>query len=130
MRTWGRRKGDHGAFALPCLGFALLAGSVLGREHRTRDIGGAVPPFHNRGSRLMRHAPRPPRTIPLRTARRLAVVESLEDRTLLAFGLTTTATGYVVDTGADVKFTVMRAGSVTSTIHLGDLTSVTYKGAE
>jgi len=36
----------------------------------------------------------------------------------------------VVDTGADVKFTILRAGATTSTIHLGDLTSVTYKGAE
>ncbi len=36
----------------------------------------------------------------------------------------------MVDTGADVKFTVLRGGATTSTIHLGDLTSVTYKGAE
>jgi rhamnogalacturonan endolyase len=49
---------------------------------------------------------------------------------LLAFGVTTTATSYVVDTGADVKFTVLRAGATSSTIHLGDLTSVTYKGSE
>src|SRR3954469_22012548 len=63
-------------------------------------------------------------------AARTCWAEPLERRTLLAFGLTTTATTYVVDTGADVKFTVLRAGATTSTIHLGDLTSVTYKGAE
>jgi rhamnogalacturonan endolyase len=64
-----------------------------------------------------------------RTARR-AIAEPLEDRILFAFGVTTTNTSYVVDTGADVKFTILRAGSTTSTIHLGDLTSITYKGSE
>jgi rhamnogalacturonan endolyase len=58
------------------------------------------------------------------------IAEPLEGRILLAFGLTTTSTSYVVDTGADVKFTILRAGATSSTIHLGDLTSVTYKGAE
>src|SRR3954469_9209411 len=63
-------------------------------------------------------------------AARTCWAEPLEGRVLLAFGVTTTATSYVVDTGADVKFTVLRAGATTSTIHLGDLTSVTYKGSE
>jgi rhamnogalacturonan endolyase len=77
----------------------------------------------------MRPAPRSPRTLPLRPARP-ALAEPLEGRVLLAFGLTTTATSYVVDTGADVKFTILRGGTISSTIHLGDLTSVTYKGSE
>ena len=54
---------------------------------------------------------------------------------MLAFGVTTgvTPTGqstYVVDNGADLKFAVIRGGSVTSTIHLADLSSIQYKGQE
>ena len=54
---------------------------------------------------------------------------------MLAFGITigTTPTGqstYVIDNGADLKFAVIRGGSLSSTIHLGDLSSVQYKGQE
>jgi rhamnogalacturonan endolyase len=69
-----------------------------------------------------------------RAARRLTY-ESLESRYLLAFGVTTgsTPTGqstYVIDNGADLKFAVIRGGGLSSTIHLGDLSSVQYKGQE
>jgi rhamnogalacturonan endolyase len=50
------------------------------------------------------------------------LVEALEDRTLLSFGLTTTSSSYTVDTGAQVVFTVARSK--------GDLTSVKYNNVE
>ncbi len=61
--------------------------------------------------------------------------ELLESRQMLAFGVTTgvTPTGqstYVVDNGADVKFAVIRGGSLSSTVHLGDMSSIQYKGQE
>ncbi|MCA9235832.1 MAG: hypothetical protein KDA44_10195 [Planctomycetales bacterium] len=61
--------------------------------------------------------------------------ESLESRRLLAFGVTAgfTPTGqstYVIDNGADLTFAVIKGGSLSSTIHLGDLSSIEYKGAE
>jgi rhamnogalacturonan endolyase len=56
-------------------------------------------------------------------------IESLEERTLMAFGLTTTSGSYVVDTGAQVVFTVLRKGT-SSTVHSGDLTSFKYNGVE
>src|SRR4051812_39088051 len=59
-----------------------------------------------------------------------AAVESLEDRTLFAFGLTTTTASYVVDTGAGMTFSILRGGTLSSTIHLGDMTSVKYNGTE
>lgn len=54
---------------------------------------------------------------------------------MLAFGVSTGATPtgqstYVIDNGADLKFAVIRGGSLSSTIHLGDLSSVQYKGQE
>lgn len=57
-------------------------------------------------------------------------VESLEARRLLAFGLATTSTHYTVDTGAGVTFAVLRGGTLSSTIHLGDLTSFKRSGVE
>jgi rhamnogalacturonan endolyase len=49
-------------------------------------------------------------------------LECLEDRTLLSFGITTSGTNYVVDTGADVIFKVNRSNA--------DITSITYGGTE
>src|SRR4051812_26693943 len=49
-------------------------------------------------------------------------VEGLEDRMLLTFGLTSTSSAYVVDTGAQLTFTVSRSN--------GDLTSIKSKGTE
>jgi rhamnogalacturonan endolyase len=53
----------------------------------------------------------------------------------MAFGVTTgtAATGqptYVVDNGGDLKFSIIMGGTITSTLHLGDLSSVLYKGQE
>src|SRR6266542_3651963 len=60
-----------------------------------------------------------------------AVIEALEGRCLLAFGVTTTSTTYVIDNGSDLKFTVLNNGaSTSSTIHRGDITSIQYKGQE
>src|SRR5829696_8713649 len=65
---------------------------------------------------------------------RAAALETLESRWLMAFGVTQTTGGaasYVIDNGGDLKFTVLRNGATTSsTIHLGDMTSVKYKGQE
>ncbi|MGN6727752.1 MAG: rhamnogalacturonan lyase B N-terminal domain-containing protein, partial [Tepidisphaeraceae bacterium] len=58
------------------------------------------------------------------------MIEALERRTLFAFGLTTTSTSYIVDTGAGTVFTILRGGTTSSTIHLGDMTSVKYNGVE
>src|SRR5690349_20978066 len=58
-----------------------------------------------------------------------AVLETLERRRMLAFGLTTTSSTYTVDTGAGVVFSVLRQGT-SSTIHSGDLTSFKYNGVE
>src|SRR5438874_6179644 len=63
------------------------------------------------------------------------MLETLEKRMLMAFGVTngTAATGqptYIVDNGGDLKFSVIKGGSITSTLHLGDLSSVQYKGQE
>ena len=64
----------------------------------------------------------------------MIAVESLERRALLAFGVTTTtgsAASYIIDNGGDLKFTILRNGATTSsTIHLGDMTSVKYKNQE
>src|SRR3954470_5385729 len=61
-------------------------------------------------------------------------MESLESRLLFAFGVTTTSgstASYVVDNGGDLKFSVLRPGATTSsTIHIGDVTSIKYKGQE
>jgi rhamnogalacturonan endolyase len=48
----------------------------------------------------------------------------------MAFGVTETPTTYVVDNGGDLKFTVLRGGTVTSTVHRGDVTSIRYKNVE
>jgi rhamnogalacturonan endolyase len=71
---------------------------------------------------------------PARRGKRLTF-EFLETRNMLAFGVTTGATPtgqstYVIDNGADLKFAVIRGGSLSSTIHLGDVSSIQYKGAE
>src|SRR5437764_907264 len=59
------------------------------------------------------------------------VVETLERRALLAFGVTTTSTTFTVDNGADLKFTVLNNGAATSsTVHRGDITSIKYKNQE
>ncbi len=57
-------------------------------------------------------------------------MEALESRTLFAFGLTTTSSSYTVDTGAGLVFSVLRGGSTSSTVHLGDLTSAVYNGTQ
>ena len=63
------------------------------------------------------------------------VVERLEGRRMLAFGVTTStaATGqqtYVIDNGGDLSCAILRGGTTNSTIHLGDLTSIKYKNQE
>ena len=54
---------------------------------------------------------------------------------MLAFGITTstTPTGqqtYVIDNGGDLSCAILRGGTTSSTIHLGDLTSIKYKNQE
>jgi rhamnogalacturonan endolyase len=56
------------------------------------------------------------------------LVEQLEDRTLLSFGLTTSTNLFTVDTGAQVVFSVSR--TTASSAAVGDLTSVKYNGVE
>ncbi|HEX3356035.1 MAG TPA: rhamnogalacturonan lyase B N-terminal domain-containing protein [Tepidisphaeraceae bacterium] len=56
-------------------------------------------------------------------------IESLEERTLMAFGLTTTSTSYVVDTGANLTFSVLRMGT-SNTVKSGDLISTKFNGTE
>ncbi len=80
----------------------------------------------------MRRFPR--KRSPIQRFRRGAF-ESLETRNLLAFGVTTgtTPTGqstYVIDNGGDLKFAVIKGGSLTSTIHMGDISSIQYKNQE
>src|SRR4051812_19340282 len=62
------------------------------------------------------------------------LVEGLESRVLFAFGVTSTTGGaasYVIDNGGDLRFSVLRNGATTgSTIPLGDITSIKYKGQE
>jgi rhamnogalacturonan endolyase len=48
------------------------------------------------------------------------VLEQLESRTLLAFGITSSGTNWRVDTGADVVFLVAKSNA--------DITSITYQG--
>jgi hypothetical protein len=67
--------------------------------------------------------------------RRAVALESLESRQLFAFGVTTgtTPTGqqtYVIDNGGDIKFAVIKGGTLSSTIHMGDMSSLQYKGKE
>ena len=78
-----------------------------------------------------------PRRSHLRLSPRVAraAIETLESRRLLAFGVTTgsTPTGqstYVIDNGADLKFSVIRGGTLSNTIHLGDISSIQYKNRE
>lgn len=66
----------------------------------------------------------------LAKAFRPALVEACENRRLLAFGLTTTTTAYNIDTGAGVTFSILRGGSLSSTVHLGDMTSFKLNGVE
>src|SRR3954447_11925381 len=62
--------------------------------------------------------------------RRIAAIDSLEPRLLFAFGVTATTSTLTVDNGGDLKFSVLRGGTLSSTIHLGDVTSIKYKGLE
>lgn len=62
--------------------------------------------------------------------RRAAQIDMLEKRTMLAFGLTTTTSLYTLDTGAGVTFSVIRGGTISSTVHLGDMSSFKYNGVE
>jgi rhamnogalacturonan endolyase len=55
-------------------------------------------------------------------ARRRPLLEHLETRALPSFGITTSGSTYVVDTGANVVFRVARSN--------GDITSITYHGRE
>jgi len=62
-------------------------------------------------------------------------LEQFEGRRMLAFGVTTStaATGqqtYVIDNGGDLTFAILKSGTTSSTIHLGDLTSIKYKNQE
>jgi hypothetical protein len=59
--------------------------------------------------------------------RQQSPIESLEQRVLLAFGLTTTSSTYTVDTGAQVVFSVARTGGSGSR---GDLTAIRYNGTD
>jgi rhamnogalacturonan endolyase len=64
-----------------------------------------------------------------------ASFEPLESRLLFAFGVTTgtTPTGqstYVIDNGGDLKFSVIKGGTLSSTIHMGDISSILYKNQE
>ncbi|MFM7244410.1 MAG: rhamnogalacturonan lyase B N-terminal domain-containing protein [Planctomycetaceae bacterium] len=68
-------------------------------------------------------------------ARHGLVVEGLEGRRMLAFGITTstTPTGqqtYVIDNGGDLACAILKGGTTSSTIHLGDLTSIKYRNQE
>src|SRR3954464_3615875 len=64
-----------------------------------------------------------------RNRSRCVQLETLEQRALMAFGLTTTSSTYTVDTGGGVVFSVLRQGT-SSTIHSGDLNSFKLNGAE
>jgi rhamnogalacturonan endolyase len=57
------------------------------------------------------------------------LLEQLESRTLLAFGITSSGGNYVVDNGAGLVFKVLQNGT-SSTIHTADITSITYNGNE
>jgi rhamnogalacturonan endolyase len=66
---------------------------------------------------------------------RAAYLEALESRTLFSFGISTGAapTGqstYVIDNGGNVKFSIIKGGSTSNTLHLGDMSSLQYKGKE
>src|SRR5439155_22401016 len=55
-------------------------------------------------------------------------IETLEPRTLLAFGLTTTTNSYTVDAGANLVFAVDRTTALGGSV--GDLQSTRYNGTE
>jgi rhamnogalacturonan endolyase len=55
------------------------------------------------------------------------LIESLEERTLLTFGLTTTSSAYTVDCGAQLVFSISRTAGSGS---VGDLTSTLYNGTQ
>ncbi len=59
---------------------------------------------------------------PSRPGRRPLYLEPLEARAVPAFGITTSGSNYIVDTGADVVFRVARSNA--------DITSITYHGNE
>jgi rhamnogalacturonan endolyase len=60
----------------------------------------------------------------------IAAIDPLERRLLFAFGVTATTSTLTVDNGGDLKFSVLKGGTLSSTIHLGDVTSIKYKGQE
>jgi rhamnogalacturonan endolyase len=55
------------------------------------------------------------------------LIESLENRTLLTFGLTTTTSAYTVNNGAQLVFSISRTAGSGS---VGDLTSMLYNGTQ
>jgi len=66
---------------------------------------------------------------------RTRFMEALEERILFSFGVTTgtTPTGqttYVIDNGGNLKFSVIKGGTLSSTIHMGDVSSIQYKNQE
>ncbi|MGN6367724.1 MAG: rhamnogalacturonan lyase B N-terminal domain-containing protein [Phycisphaerae bacterium] len=61
------------------------------------------------------------------------LLESLESRILFSFGVSTGSISspsnsvLVVDNGGNLKFSVVTGGSITSTLHMGDIASIQYK---
>lgn len=62
-----------------------------------------------------------------RPQKHTAMIESLEPRQLLSFGLTTTSSSYTIDTGAQLVFSISRTAGSGS---VGDLTSMLYSGTQ
>ena len=60
-------------------------------------------------------------------ARAAVLIESLEERRMLSFGLTTSSSSYTIDTGANLVFSVSRTAGSGS---VGDLTSMLYNGTQ
>lgn len=78
----------------------------------------------------------PRRRVP-RTPRYTTYLQSLEERILFAFGVTAgtmsspNLSTLVVDNGGELTFTVVTGGSgLSSTVHVGDVSSIKYKGQE
>ena len=70
-----------------------------------------------------------------RPVRSSVAFDRLESRLLYAFGVSngTAVTGqptYVIDNGGDLKFSVIKGGSISNTLHLADVSSIQYKGKE
>src|SRR4051794_29750904 len=73
-------------------------------------------------------------SVAARRVSRAVISEALEDRRYFTFGVTTTTgslASYVINNGGDIQFSVLRPGAtVSSTVHLGDVTSIKFKGQE